>query len=186
MKVLRKFRIFRSNLVNLKYSKAYPPTFAHHLATLSPDQQSYLLQQQKDLILRLSLLNNPIVSSDNNVINRMPVNKPPAANNLVSNSPIQPQPQPPQLQLPPHLLQAQVYLDGPLAQDNLKHYSYMPYQFRMILMFFKYWFQFIIYCFIAKKAAPDTYYFPPVYNRFSEDFMASALLDPSNENLKYL
>lgn len=37
---------------------AYPQSYSHHLATLTPDQQNYLLQQQKELFMRLTMINN--------------------------------------------------------------------------------------------------------------------------------
>jgi hypothetical protein len=37
-----------------KMTLAYPPSFSHHLATLTPDQQNYLLQQQRELVMHLA------------------------------------------------------------------------------------------------------------------------------------
>ena len=33
---------------------AFPPSYSHHLATLSADQRNYLLQQQHQLVLNLT------------------------------------------------------------------------------------------------------------------------------------
>lgn len=44
---------------------AYPASFSHQLATLSPDQQNFLLQQQNELVLALSATENFVQSQQN-------------------------------------------------------------------------------------------------------------------------